>query len=68
MTTDKLWLSANDAAEEIGVHVETMRRLLRIGAIRAIKLGSQWRIHRTDWEKWLGSLTNEPSQREGGWS
>lgn len=64
-----IWLSPEEAAGQIGMHPETIRRLLRAGAIRAIKLGrgptAQWRIHMADWNAWLTSLVHTPSQNQG---
>ncbi|MCL4301674.1 MAG: helix-turn-helix domain-containing protein [Anaerolineae bacterium] len=56
MTDNKMWLTPQNAAEELGVHIETIRRLLRIGAIKGIKLGksskAHWRIYRIDFDDW----------------
>ncbi len=66
-----VWLSPEEAAVQIGMHPETIRRMLRTGAIRAIKLGrgptAKWRIHAADWNAWLNSLvhTPSPSQSQG---
>jgi excisionase family DNA binding protein len=56
-TQTKMWLTAQEAADEIGVHVETIRRYVRQGNIKAIKIGpsskAHVRIHVEDWKAWL---------------
>ena len=44
------WLTTEDAAEYLQVHVETMRRWAREGAIPAAKLGNRggFRVKRED--------------------
>ena len=38
------FITAADAAERLGVTVQTIGRYLRSGRIRGIKLGKDWRI------------------------
>jgi excisionase family DNA binding protein len=42
-----------EAAQYLGLHELTVRRLAREGAIPALKLGRQWRIKRDLLEKWI---------------
>lgn len=38
-------LNANEAAEYLKDHVETVRRMARRGEIPAFKVGKDWRFH-----------------------
>lgn len=53
----EIWLTPQDIADILHVHVETIRRWLRKGMIPAIKLRknfrTQWRIRKTDFDNWL---------------
>ena len=40
------YVSVREAARQIGIHEESLRRLLRQGSPRATKLGGQWFISR----------------------
>ncbi len=42
------YLSVEEAAKALGVHVETIRRWLRDGTIKGIKFGRLWRIKKTE--------------------
>lgn len=43
VTTDRL-LTPEDVARFLGVHVETVKRLLRNGALDGFKVGKKWRV------------------------
>ncbi len=45
-------LSADEAAQFLGVHVETIRRLARNGEFPAFKVGRGWRVQRAVLLKW----------------
>ena len=45
-------LNASQAAEYLGAHVETVRRLARRGEIPAYKMGKDWRFRRDALERW----------------
>ena len=55
--TERTFLTVAEAASEIGVHPETIRRWCRDGHIPALKFGTgrrgHWRIRRTDWDEWV---------------
>ena len=38
----------HEAARRLGIHEESVRRLIRIGTIPATKIGGQWYIDRED--------------------
>jgi len=41
-------LSAEEAAAELGMHVQTFRRLARAGHLKATKIGGRWGMTRID--------------------
>ena len=45
-------INAQQAAEEFGTHVETIRRLARRGEIPSFKVGKDWRFRRKDLLDW----------------
>jgi excisionase family DNA binding protein len=55
-------LSCAEAAERAGVHVETIRRAVRSGALRAVCAGRALRIAAADLDAWL-TRNNEPPVR-----
>ena len=46
-------LNVSQAAEFLGVHTETVRRLARKGELPAFKVGRQWRVKRELFERWM---------------
>jgi excisionase family DNA binding protein len=57
------YYTANEAAEELGVHPEHMRRLLRQGRIKARKFGQSWAIRPVDLYLFGGDYHPEPGNR-----
>jgi excisionase family DNA binding protein len=49
-------LSADQVASQLGVHVRTVRRYLREGRLKAVRIGKQYRIAAAD----LAVLTGQP--------
>ena len=45
-------LSAQEAADYLGVHVETIRRQARKGEIPAYKIGKDWRLRKSALNRW----------------
>ncbi len=45
-------LTAQQAAEFLGAHVETIRRMARKGSIPAFKIGKDWRFRKTSLMTW----------------
>ena len=40
------YINVREAARQIGIHEESLRRLLRLGSPPAVKIGSQWFIRK----------------------
>jgi excisionase family DNA binding protein len=51
---ERLW-TVDEVASHVGVNIETVRRWLRTGALRGIRLGTKagWRIRERDLEAYL---------------
>lgn len=47
------YISADIIAEEIGVTSKTVREWLKSGELVGIKVGNTWRIHRTDFDRYI---------------
>lgn len=64
-------LTAVDASDCVGVHVETIRRAVRAGALRAVRAGRSVRIDPDDLAAWLttshavGAAEELPRRRHG---
>jgi excisionase family DNA binding protein len=58
--SNKEWITTQDIAEELDIHVETVRRWLRTGALRGIHVGGKggYRIRQSDLEEFLRSKEN----------
>ncbi len=48
------WLSAEQVAEGLGLHVRTVRGYIRGGRLKAVRIGKQYRIARTDLDAFTG--------------
>ncbi|SES18707.1 helix-turn-helix domain-containing protein [Actinokineospora terrae] len=53
------WLSVEQVAEELGLHVRTVRNYVRDGKLKAVRIGKQYRIARID----LDAVTGAPPVR-----
>jgi excisionase family DNA binding protein len=49
---DKTIFTLNEVAELLGCHVETLRREIRSGSLRAAKIGKDYRVSKTDLEEY----------------
>ncbi len=45
---DEKFLTPEEVAKLLGLHVESVRRLLRKGGIKGEKFGGSWRIRESD--------------------
>jgi len=50
---EKPLLTTENVADLLQVDVETVRRYIREGKLRAIKLGREYRVRREDFEEFL---------------
>lgn len=50
---DKEYLSVPEVAEMLGLHPESVRKLVRQGSLPAFKAGRSWRFRRTQLQSWL---------------
>ena len=50
--------SVEQVADRLGLHVRTVRGYIRSGRLRAVRIGKQYRIARTD----LDALTGQPAR------
>lgn len=48
------WFTADEVAEQLGLHVRTVRGYLRDGRLTAVRIGKQYRIARADLEAFVG--------------
>jgi excisionase family DNA binding protein len=55
--------SVDQVAERLGLHVRTVRTYVRDGRLRAVRIGKQYRIARTDLEAFTGQPI-PPTARE----
>ena len=51
------WLTTKDVADQLNIHIETVRRWIRIGALRAVSIGGKggYRIREKDLNDFLRS-------------
>lgn len=47
------YITAETISKEIGVTQKTVREWLKSGELVGIKVGSSWRIHRTDFDRYI---------------
>jgi excisionase family DNA binding protein len=50
------WSSAEQVAEELGLHVRTVRGYIRDGRLRAVRIGKQYRVARADLDAFTGRV------------
>lgn len=58
MDTDRQVLNTQAAANLLGVHVETIRRLARKGKLPSFKIGKDWRFKRDTLLEWMETHSN----------
>ncbi len=52
------WLTLEEIAEALKVHIETVRGWVRSRKLHAVKLGRDYRVRRSDLEKFLQERSN----------
>jgi excisionase family DNA binding protein len=53
MEQQDVTMTADQAAEYLNIHPDTMRRLLRQGVLPGRHVGRQWRIRKVELDKYL---------------
>src|ERR687890_1226407 len=48
------WRSVEQVAEQLGLHVRTVRGYIRDGRLKAVRIGKQYRIARADLDAFTG--------------
>jgi len=64
LSTHDHMLNTREAAEFLGVHAETVRRLARKGALPSFKLGADWRFDRDallSWARGASEISSRPT-------
>jgi excisionase family DNA binding protein len=61
MKTD--WYSPEQVAEQLGLHVRTVRNYVREGRLKAVRIGKQYRISRADLEALTGGAAEAARTR-----
>ncbi len=59
-------LTPEDAAERLQVKVSTIRRWLRNGAMKGVKIGQLWRISETTIEEYEKAAQGSSFKQNGG--
>ncbi|MEV6811733.1 helix-turn-helix domain-containing protein [Micromonospora sp. NPDC051296] len=57
------WLSAEQVAEGLGLHVRTVRGYIRSGRLKAVRIGKQYRIARADLDEFTGRAADTAPPR-----
>jgi excisionase family DNA binding protein len=52
------YLTLEEAANSLKVGVETLRRYIRAGKLKAAKVGRVWRVRSDEWEAFCHRLEN----------
>jgi excisionase family DNA binding protein len=53
-TMERSWLSVEQVAETLGLHVRTVRGYIRNGRLKAVRIGKQYRIAKADLDAFTG--------------
>ncbi len=64
MAVQREYLSPNEIAELLGVSPFTIRRYIKLGELRAVKLLGGFRVHRDDLNRFLKAHEVNPSEEE----
>jgi excisionase family DNA binding protein len=58
------WLTVDEVAEMLGLHVKTVRGYAREGRLPAVRIGKSYRIARADLDAFVGRPAPPPRQAE----
>lgn len=66
MQLSKDWLTADEVADDLRVHVSTVREWIRQKKLKAAKFGRDYRIKRVDYEEFIEKHYNvdEDNQKD----
>ncbi len=64
MPIQREYLSPNEIAELLGVSPFTIRRYIKVGELRAVKLLGGFRVHREDLQRFLKAHEVNPAEEE----
>jgi excisionase family DNA binding protein len=64
MAVQREYLSPNEIAEVLGVSPFTIRRYIKLGELRAVKLLGGFRVHRDDLQHFLKAHEVNPAEEE----
>lgn len=62
MAVQREYLSPNEIAEVLGVSPFTIRRYIKLGELKAVKLLGGFRVHRDDLQKFLKAHEVNPAE------
>ena len=57
MRNDKEWYALEEVADQLGLHVRTVRNYVRDGRLGAVRIGKQYRVSRADLQALTGGGT-----------
>ncbi len=64
MLLSKDWLTADEVAEDLRVHVSTVREWIRQKKLKAAKFGRDYRIKRKDYEEFIEKHYNVDDEQK----
>jgi excisionase family DNA binding protein len=64
MAVQREYLSPNEIAEYLGVSPFTIRRYIKLGELRAVKLLGGFRVHRDELQRFLKAHEVNPAEEE----
>ncbi len=59
-------VGVDEVADALGIHPESVRRLIREGRLNAVKLGNMWLVSRAYLASYAGTYCSEPGNRPLG--
>jgi len=62
---EPLALSIDQVAMQLQIHTNTVRRMLRAGSIRGVRIGKAWRIPRSELLRLCGSTEPDSNVKAG---
>ena len=66
MQLSKDWLTADEVADDLRVHVSTVREWIRQKKLKAAKFGRDYRIKRVDYEDFIEKHYNVDEDNQRG--